>query len=73
MQAKDKLRTTVIKAVLADILYAEKSASSPMPSISTLIQRSLKKRRDAIQQYRDGGRADIAEQEEAEVAILEGD
>ncbi|KAJ3042469.1 hypothetical protein HDV00_007240 [Rhizophlyctis rosea] len=72
MQQKDKARTTVIKSVLADILNAEKSAAAPVPSISTLIQRSLKKRRDAIQQYRDGGREDLAEKEEGEVAILEG-
>ncbi|KAJ3051628.1 hypothetical protein HK097_007352 [Rhizophlyctis rosea] len=72
MLSKDKSRIQVIKSLLSDITYAEKSsATTPMPSISTLIQRSLKKRRDAIQQYNDGGRADLAEKEMAEIAIME--
>ncbi|MDH4229423.1 MAG: GatB/YqeY domain-containing protein [Nitrospirota bacterium] len=36
-----------------------------------VIRTGIKQRRDAITQFRDGGRAELAAQEEAEVAVLE--
>ncbi|KAJ3278240.1 hypothetical protein HK104_002537 [Borealophlyctis nickersoniae] len=72
MRAGDKARLTVIKAILSDITYAEKAAGTAAPpSISTLIQRSLKKRRDSIAQFREGRREDLAATEEAEIKLLE--
>ncbi|KND00828.1 uncharacterized protein SPPG_03933 [Spizellomyces punctatus DAOM BR117] len=70
MRAKDTNLSGVIKTLLSDITYAEKSASA-MPSIPTIIQRSIKKRRDSAESYRSGGRTDLAEQEEAECKLLE--
>jgi uncharacterized protein len=71
MRAKEKSKVAVIKGVLADVLNAEKSGLSTMPSISQIIQKSIKRRNDSIAQYEEGGRADLANQERQEKAILE--
>ncbi|KAJ3023970.1 hypothetical protein HKX48_008584 [Thoreauomyces humboldtii] len=70
MRAKNTLNTTVIKSVLSDITYQEKSASTSNISIATLLQRSIKKRQDAAEAFRTGGRDDLAAQEEKEAACL---
>ncbi|KAJ1957020.1 hypothetical protein EC988_001045 [Linderina pennispora] len=76
MRAKEKQRTTVIKGVLSDILYAEKNPQSQTFSrdsdedVALLIQRAIKQRKESIKQYTDGGRADLATAEQAEVEIL---
>lgn len=71
MRAKDTQSSTAIKSLLSEITYAEKSGSNTTLSIATIIQRSLKKRRDSAEAYRTGGREDLAEKEEEECKILE--
>ncbi|KAJ1948839.1 hypothetical protein FBU59_001408 [Linderina macrospora] len=77
MRAKEKQRTTVIKGMLSDILYAEKNPQTASTfsrdsdaDVATLIQRAIKQRQDSIKQYTDGGRADLAAAEQQEVEIL---
>ncbi|KAI8324984.1 GatB/YqeY domain-containing protein [Martensiomyces pterosporus] len=77
MKAKEKDRLAVIKCVLSDILYAEKSPSAGSTfsresdaDVASVIQRAIKQRHDSIQSYTEGGREDLAKAEEAEVSIL---
>ncbi len=39
--------------------------------IETLLQKQIKMRKDAIEQYRAGGRDDLVQQEQSEIALLE--
>ncbi|KAJ1900479.1 hypothetical protein LPJ66_001434 [Kickxella alabastrina] len=77
MKAKEKTRLSVIKGVLSDILYAEKSAltgasfSRDLDSdVAGVIQRAIKQRHDSVQSYTEGGREDLAQAESAEIVIL---
>ncbi|KAJ1670652.1 hypothetical protein GGF38_001374 [Coemansia sp. RSA 25] len=77
MKAKEKTKLSVIKGVLSDILYAEKSAITGASfsrdsdaDVAVVIQRAIKQRNDSIQSYSAGGREDLAKAEEAEISIL---
>lgn len=41
-------------------------------AIRGVVRRGVKSRKDSAQQYRDADRAELAEKEEAEIAVLEG-
>ncbi|TPX57246.1 hypothetical protein PhCBS80983_g03968 [Powellomyces hirtus] len=72
MRAKNTNLSNVIKSVLSDITYAEKASNANTTlSVATLIQRSLKKRKDSAEAYRTGGREDLAAKEEEECKLLE--
>jgi uncharacterized protein YqeY len=40
--------------------------------VHAVISSEIKRRRDSVEQYRSGGREDLAGQEEAEIAVLQG-
>ncbi|MEM7600731.1 MAG: GatB/YqeY domain-containing protein [Verrucomicrobiota bacterium] len=42
------------------------------PEIVAVIRKEVKKRQDSIEQYKTAGRAELVEQEEAEMAVLNG-
>lgn len=42
------------------------------PEVVAVIRREVKKRQDSFEQYTSGGRPELAAQEEAEIAILNG-
>jgi uncharacterized protein YqeY len=77
MRAKDTVRLSVmknIKAAFTNELVAQKR--TPTEDISDedamkVITKLAKQRKDSIQQFTDGGRADLAEGEAQELAILE--
>ncbi|KAJ1722925.1 Mitochondrial-processing peptidase subunit alpha [Coemansia erecta] len=77
MKAKEKTKLTVIRGVLSDILYAEKNQTGSTSfsrdsdaDVAAVIQRAIKQRRDSIQSYTEGGREDLAQEESAELAVL---
>ncbi len=41
------------------------------PEVVAVVRREVKKRQDSIEQYQSAGRAELAEQEEAEIAVLQ--
>ncbi len=41
------------------------------PEVVAVVRREVKKRQDSIEQYRSAGRAELAAQEEAEIAVLQ--
>lgn len=73
MRAGDKLRLSTIRFLLSELKNAEIAKGEELSDEETveIVQRQIKRRREAIDQYRKGGREDLAEKEEAEASILE--
>ena len=77
MRAGDELKKNTIRAVLAAIT-TELVAKNMKPTdeladteIITVIKRLVKQRKDAMQQFTDAGRPELAETEQQECTILE--
>lgn len=73
-KAGDVLRRSVLVMLKAAILNKskEKGGSTALQDedVLTMISLEIKRRREAIPQYRAGGRDDVAEKEEKEIAVL---
>lgn len=76
MRAKDELRKTTIRALLAAIKNAEVAGSGGNEvtdtDIERLVQTEIKKRNESAQIYDDAGRPEQATKERDEAAILAG-
>jgi uncharacterized protein YqeY len=72
MKAGDKLRLSVLRMILADLKNAQisKRAELEENEILSTIQKAVKRREEAAQAFRDGGREESAAKEEAEAVIL---
>mgnify|MGYP000879312075 FL=1 len=76
MRAKDSLKLEVLRglqSLFSNELIA-KGKSDPLlddDSVLALIRRSVKQRKDSIEQFEKGGRSDLAEKEKQELSILE--
>jgi uncharacterized protein YqeY len=68
MKEKNKQMAQVLKSILSDITYADKSLNEA--SVSTLLQKAIKKRVDSLDAYKTGNRLDLAELEQKEIDIL---
>ena len=74
MLAKDaeKLSTLrLLKSALGYVQIEKKTDQLSDAEITAVIQKESKKRRDSIEQYRNGGRPELAEKEARELAVLE--
>lgn len=77
MKAKDTTKLQTLRGVLSAFtneLVAQKKTPQDVLSDQdalAVIKRLAKQRKDAIQQFTDGGREDLAADEKAELAILE--
>lgn len=73
LRARDELRVRVLRFLRAAIKDAAIDAGHPLddPAVLEVIRRQAKQRRDSIEAYRAGGRADLVAQEEAELAVIE--
>lgn len=73
MRAKDKPRLGVIRLALAAIKQVEVDKREPLSEEGSLalLDKLIKQRKDSATQYRDADRADLADQEDAEVVILQ--
>ena len=73
LRAGEKARLSVIRMALAAIKQVEVDQRTELDDAATLavLQKMVKQRREAITQYRDGQREDLAAKEEAEIAVLE--
>ena len=77
MKAKDKVRLTVLRGILSactNELVAKKMMPTdelPDSDVLTVIKRLAKQRKDSIQQFTDAGRDELADDEKAELAVLE--
>jgi len=73
MRSGDTRRRSTIRLLLAAIKNAEIDAQRPLenPDVLAIIERQVKQRRDAAAEFSKGGRGDRAEEELAEMAILQ--
>ncbi|MCK9543405.1 MAG: GatB/YqeY domain-containing protein [Novosphingobium sp.] len=77
MKAGDKPRLAAVRLILAKVKDRdiELRTASSMPDDDTLVvevlQKMVKQRRESIELFRQGGRADKAEAEAAELAVIE--
>ncbi len=69
---RDKLRTLVLTTTLADLRNREieigREASDE--DVMEVVNRAIKRRKEAAEQIRSGGRKDLAEKEEFEAGLL---
>lgn len=74
MRSKDELRMATIRMALTSITNAEvagtKARELSDDEVITILTKEAKKRREAAQAFRDGGRSDRAEREDAEAAVI---
>lgn len=77
MLAKDAVRLTTVRGLLSAFtneLVAKKTKPDALLSDGdalAVIKRAVRQRKDSIEQFANGGRADLAENEQKELAILE--
>ncbi|MFY0579320.1 GatB/YqeY domain-containing protein [Cystobacter fuscus] len=75
MRSKNESVTSVIRMIKSAVKYkeVEPGATSPLDEAGILqvIGTLIKQRRDSIEQFNAGGRADLAEKEEQEIVILQ--
>jgi uncharacterized protein YqeY len=73
MKAGEKQRVATLRLINAAIQSAEIEAKKPIDdaAILAVMTKMVKQRRDSIEQYTNGGRPDLAEVEQAEIAIIE--
>ncbi|HEX6325083.1 MAG TPA: GatB/YqeY domain-containing protein [Jiangellaceae bacterium] len=74
MRSKDDLRMATIRMALTSITNAEVAGTTARElsddEVIAVLVKEAKKRREAAQAFRDGGRAGRAEREDAEAAVL---
>lgn len=73
MKAGEKQRVATLRLINAAIQSAEIEAKKDLDDagILAVMTKMVKQRRDSIEQYTNGGRPDLAETEQAEIAIIE--
>jgi uncharacterized protein YqeY len=73
IRAKDNVRRSTIRLVMAAIKNAEiaKQTTLDDPDILGVIAKEAKQRHESIEAFKQGNRADLIAQEEAELAILQ--
>lgn len=73
MRSNDNVRRDVLRYLRSAVKNEEIEMKHPATDdeVVDVIQRQIKQRRDSIQAYQEGGRADLAETEQKELEILE--
>ncbi len=76
MKAKDKVRLESVRAIKSAIMLAETEkgggAGISEDDEIKLLQKLQKQRKDSMATYTEQGRADLAEEEAAQLAVIEG-
>ncbi|MDK6078343.1 MULTISPECIES: GatB/YqeY domain-containing protein [Massilia] len=72
MRAKESARLATVRLILAEIKRKEVDEQIELDDTQTLaiVEKMIKQRKDSITQFEAGGRADLADIEKAELAIL---
>jgi len=77
MKGGDKARTATLRLVQSAIKNRDielRTASAPADddaTVTEVLQKMIKQRRESIALYEQGGRTELAEQEQSEVAVIE--
>src|SRR3977135_2642123 len=69
MKAGEKKRVGALRLVLSELQKAAKEGGGDELAV---LRRERKRRLEAASQFRDGGRPEVAEQEESEARLIEG-
>jgi uncharacterized protein YqeY len=69
MKAGEKVRVGALRLVLSELQKAVKEGGDDELAV---LRRERKRRLDAAEQFRGGGRPELAEQEESEARLIEG-
>lgn len=74
MKARNENAVRAIRMLQTDLRYREIALNRDLTSEEEVqcIRSALKKHSESIEQFRDGGREELAQKEEAEAAIVEG-
>ncbi|MEM8607940.1 MAG: GatB/YqeY domain-containing protein [Myxococcota bacterium] len=65
MLDRDEVTRDTLRMLKSELLTQES------PDEMAVLSRAVKSRKDSAQSYREGGREDLAEKEEAEIAVIE--
>lgn len=68
MKAQDKARVGALRLVLSELQKAAKDGSDDEVAV---LRRERKRRLESARAFRDGGRAELADQEESEALVIE--
>ncbi len=73
MKAGDKDRLKVVRMILAAVKQVEVDTRTELDDAAVLgvLKKMVKQRRDSVEQFRQGGRDDLADNELAEITVLE--
>jgi len=71
---RDKLRTQLLTMTLSELKNKEIELKHELSDaeVVDVVQKAIKRRREASEQMRSGGRAELADKEDSEAAILAG-
>jgi uncharacterized protein YqeY len=72
MKARDKARVAALRMVNAEIkrLEVDERRALSDEDVLTILNKMLKQRQDALSQYQDANRQDLADQEAFEIALI---
>src|SRR5208337_4484685 len=74
MLARDADRLSALRMLKSALGYAQierKTELLPDADVVALVQKEVKKRRDSVEQFEKGGRAELAAKEKQEIIVLE--
>jgi len=73
MRSKDTLRLSVLRMMKTAVKNkeVEKMKSLEEPEVLAVLNGLVKQRRDSVEQFRNGGREELAQKEESEIKVLE--
>jgi uncharacterized protein len=73
MKARDELRSNVLRMVKTALKLKEVEKTRPLDDAESIqvLQTLIKQRRESIEQFTQGGRADLADKEAREIVVIE--
>lgn len=73
MRSKDQVRLATLRMAKAALMNREVERGRPLDDAESLqvVASLIKQRRDSIEQFKKGGREDLASREQAEIGVLE--
>ena len=73
MRAREQTRLAALRMAKAALMNSEVQRGRPLEDAESqqVINSLIKQRRDSIEQFRKGGRGDLADREAAEIVVLE--
>ncbi|RMF15893.1 MAG: GatB/YqeY domain-containing protein [Gammaproteobacteria bacterium] len=73
MRARDKARLSAVRMIMAAVKQVEVDSQSEADDgvVLAVLDKMAKQRKDSAAQYRDAGRVDLAEVEEAELEVIQ--